>query len=145
MIYAAVAKHIAAARPELTFDATGATGNVFVLTMPSSPDVAVAVMAGAHRPQRTNAPTDLPAVQLIVRGDEDPRTALAEADALYGLLAGLDGVTLDEGGPDAVFVHGSTPVQSAPVAMGLDPNRRHEFAVNFDLSIHNPTANRPAA
>lgn len=144
MIEAALAKHLDATIPELTFDESGASGNVFIDTMPSGPDVAVMVHGTGGWPQMSKEPDDLPTVQMLVRGPQhDPRPPKRLAKAIYDRLACLDGVTLDPGGPDEVHVVGCTPIQSAPVPLGQDENRRHEVSLNFVLHVHHPTPHRP--
>lgn len=144
MITVAVARHLDQLGL-VTFDETGATGDAFHATMPASPNAAVAIMPGQPSPQLTKAPTDLPAVQILVRGDpHDSRTPFDKAAAIYSALNVLDHTTLDAGGTDEVYVIGCTAAQSGPVWLGQDANRRHEFALNFDMRTQAPTAHRPA-
>lgn len=120
-------------------------GDCFLAHMPSDPDVATMVMPYGGVEQRTRSSVDLPVVQLIVRGERhDPLGGLELALRAYAALACLDGVTLDEGGEDEVQVIGCTPAQSGPIPLGLDDNQRHEWSLNFDLRISNPTTHRPA-
>lgn len=135
--------HTAGTVAGLRFDESGATGNVFVQSMPSTPDTAVAVMAGAGLPQPTKGAHDLPTLQILVRG-ADPVASHDLAQAIYSDLNCLDGVELATGTAHEVFVHGCTAAQSAPIPLGLDPNQRHEWSLNFDLSILSPTTHRPA-
>lgn len=139
----AVAKHLTTLRDDLFYEA-GANTNIFEGHMPSSPDVAVAVMPTGGRNQPTRAAMDLPSVQLIVRGD-DVCDTLAMAEDLLGKFNCLDRVVLNLGGDDEVYVHGITAAQSAPIPMGQDTSRRYEFSVNLDAAIHAPSVNRPAA
>lgn len=144
MIETALARY-AASLGLVTFDETGAEGDCFIATMPSTPDQAVAFMPAPPSPQLTKAPTDLRSVQILVRGPQyDPRPGSTTAQALYDAFACLDAVTLDPGGDAETFVIGCTPVQSGPVWLGKDANNRHEWSLNLDLRVQAPTAHRPA-
>ena len=145
--YRAVAKHLTRTGgiTGLTFTETAIGGNVFIGSMPSAPDVAVAILPQPGGPQLTSAPTDLPAFQILVRGAVDdflgPETMAAE---IVADLTCLDGVWLDQDGDDEVWLIGMTAAQSTAAHTGLDPNRRHEFYANFTARIHSPTTHRPA-
>jgi hypothetical protein len=144
-LYAALAKHLDAEVASLTYDATGATGNVFIGLMPSTPDVAVGIMPTGGLPQLTKAPTDLPTVQVRVRStQDDPRTGLELALSILDVLNCLDATTLDPAGADEIFIIGCTAQQSAPVSMGQDSNRRNEWSLNFQTRVHAPSTHRPA-
>ncbi len=146
-LWASIAEHIAANHADLSYDASGVTGQIFVANMPSVPDsdtdVHVAVMPYGGAEEATKQPTDLPLVQLLIRGPRfDPRPALAVWADLYALFAGL--ATTAIGTSDPVLVHMCTPLQSGPVAIGKDPNDRHEFVLNLQFRVHAPTIHRPA-
>lgn len=144
MLYSAVAKHLPTVVPGLVYDPTGTTGNVFVALMPSTPDVAVAVMPAGGAPQPTLDPSDHPAVQILVRGPEhDPRPGLQLAGDIYGALQALDLTRLDPGGPDEVLVITCDARQTGPIPMGPDANDRHEWSLNFDFVVSAPTVHRP--
>lgn len=146
MIEAAYAQHLAATVDGLTYDEVTATGNLFLQYMPSEPDVAVMLIIPSALPQATNLPTSKPQLQAIVRADRfDVRGGDALAAAIWSELACLDRITLAEGTPDEVFVIGTTPSQSAPIALGVDDNQRPEWSLNFDLYISQPTTHRQPA
>lgn len=143
MLAVAVAKYLDDQLPDLTFREDQRGGNVFVASMPSEPDEAVAVMpsGGVEQPDRTGH--DMPTLQILVRGKRmAPRPSYELARAIYSKLACLDLVVLDEDGPDEVKVIGCTAMQSDPVPLGQDANQRHEWSLNFRLHVHAPTANR---
>ncbi len=145
MFAAAIARHLAAAVPALTFNPSGPGGNLFVAHMPPAPDVAVTVMpaGGGWQPDRTAH--DIPAVQVIVRGARhDPHGSFELARAIYSELTGLGPVVLDPGGPDEVLLIGATAVQSGPVSLGPDGNDRPEWSLNFRCHTHAPTVHRSA-
>lgn len=129
----------------LKYDADGTTGNVFVDWMPDTPDHAVAVMSAAGLPQLSKLPHDLPAVQIICRGDtQNAVDAYATARAIYDHLTCMDAVTLAEGTADEVYVIGCTSMQSSPAPIGRDDRDRPEYSTNYQLRIFAPTTNRPA-
>lgn len=144
MIALAVARYLHA-EGVVDFRQHASGGDAFVGHMPSTPDAAVAVMPGPPGPQPTKAPTDLPAVQILVRGrGHDITGPEARAQLIYDRLAALDNVTLDPGGDAEAHVVGITPAQSGPIWIGQDANQRHEWSLNFDLRVHHPTSHRPA-
>lgn len=146
MIAVAVAKRLDLVFTDLTYAAIGTTGgNVFVDWMPNTPDIAVAVMTLAGRPQLSKLPHDLPGIQIIVRGEPSKSlAAFAMAAAVYGELQCLDLTTLDSGGAHEVFVIGCTADQSGPVSIGRDELQRPEYSLNFSLVTSSPTTHRPA-
>lgn len=145
MIAAAIAKHLAATVTGLSYTPTTTGGNVFLAHMPSTPDVAVAVMPTGGGREASRLPHDSPTVQVIVRGTIRAYRASHElAVTILGELACLDNVTLDDGGPDEVWLVGATPAQSAPVPMGADSNDRPEWSLNLELQVHHPSTHRPA-
>lgn len=144
MLAYAVAKYLGAQVGTLAFTASSGTGNVFVDYMPASPDAAVMVSGQPGLPQLSKLPTDLPGLQVIVRGaPHAATTAHAVARAIYSALTCLDGVTLDDNGAHEVYVIGCTASQSEPVPMGRDANERPEYSLNFQLRVHAPTTHRP--
>lgn len=142
MIDTAIAKHLTTLEL-VTYDPDGADGDCFVGFMPSTPDAAVMIKLTGGLPQPSKEPDDRPTVQILVRGTrQDRQGALDWAVAILGALNCLDGVTLDEGGADEVYVVGLTAAQSAPIDIGKDDNDRHELSLNFDAYTHAPTLNR---
>jgi hypothetical protein len=120
-----------------------AGGDCFVGYMPDTPDAAVMIKITGGQPQLSKEPDSLPTVQVLVRGPAHGlRAAQERADAIFSALACLDGVTLDEGGPDETRVIGTTPLQSAPIDIGVDSAQRPERSLNFVAHVHLPTANR---
>lgn len=140
MLAIAVARHLDDHLAAVDYDEAG--GNTFINEMPSTPDDAISVSDSGGFAQPSKAPTDLPTVQIRVRGGRDPRPSRVLAEAISGELACLDHVTLDDGGDDEVFVVGCTPLQSAPSPLGLDENQRHEWTQNFAFRVHAPTVHR---
>ena len=144
MLATALARHLETLGL-VDFDETGVAGNAFLVTMPSSPDEAVAITPYGGREQPTRAPTDIPNIQIRVRSTRfDPRPGYERARNIYAALACLDGVTLDEAGADEVFVIGVTPTQSDVFPIGRDENDRDEWVFNLSIRTHAPTAHRPA-
>lgn len=145
MFAVAVARHLAAVVPGLVFDESGAAGNVFVGSMPSGPDEAVAVMPTGGFGQPSKLAYDLPTLQILVRGRRcDPVAPYEHARAIYAELHCLDGVVLDQGGHHETRVVSITGMQSDPIPLGRDDNDRHEYSLNFAAHTHAPTTHRPA-
>lgn len=139
---AALAKHLHA-EDLAQYDPDGVTGDCFIAHMPQTPHEAVAIFPGPGDENGTRLPHDVVTVQLLVRGPEyDPRPGMVRAKALIDALDCLDGVLLDEGGPDEVWVQGITAMQSHPAPIGPDENDRHEWSCNFRVHLHHPTPNR---
>ena len=116
-----------------------ADGNVFVGMLPSAPHRVVAVIPSGGYEADSGLPYDSPTVQIIVRGDEDPRWALDMWDAVYDVVQGLAGVTL----PGGVYVVSIFAQQSGPVHMGKDDSGRVQYSMNLLAEILNPTNRRP--
>lgn len=119
----------------VTYDASGVTGNVFMDTLPPTPDLAVGVYtSGGRRPAVRNA-VDYPNVQLIVRGTRDPRGAHELARDIFDAFMparGFDRTELVAGG---AVVLSARAVQSEPVHIGVDENGRHRYSVNIELTV----------
>ena len=117
----------------------GAGGNVFVGFLPAMPHRVVSVFPTGGYDADSKLPYDNPTVQLIVRGDEDPRWALEMWDLVYARLQGMRNVTL----PNGLYVISFLAQQSGPVHIGKDDNGRFQYGLNLIAEILNPTAERP--
>jgi hypothetical protein len=144
MLAVAVAKHLDSLGI-VTWSEADPSGDVFIAHMPSEPHAVVGIMPTGGAQQPTKRATDLPTLQTRHRSEpQDPRAALDSWQRTYDALACLDGVWLDHGGPDEVFVIGCTPIQSGPVPIGQDEQDRFEFTGNYEFRTHSPTTHRPA-
>lgn len=114
------------------FDESGATGDIFIAILPSAPDEAIGIFpSGGYKADGTRQDrSGLPTVQILVRGDQDPRTAEDRAQLIYDLLEGFHAESFVSGGNYIVDCRG---VQSAPVHIGHDENMRHRYSLNFML------------
>ena len=121
---------------ELSIDLAGSSGNIFVGSMPDSPDTAVMVHPTGGPEASTKSGYATPTVQVMVRGTRDPRTGSDLADKVYSALHGLRSQTL----PGGTWVVRSTGMQSAPISLGEDSTGRHEYSMNFRLEIRQPTS-----
>jgi hypothetical protein len=123
----------------VTFDPNGVSGDFFISVLPSSPDSCVAVYpTGGYKPDGKLA-YDFPTVQLIVRGNQDPRTAYSKAMGIYGALNGFNNGSFV---PNGFWVVSCQGIQSAPTHLGQDKNFRHEYSLNFELEIRNISTHR---
>lgn len=140
MIAVAVAKHLMT-RGLLIFDETLPTADCFIASLPPEPDNVVMLRPVAGHKPEVKFGYDYPSLQLWVR-DRDYRTGEERALALYSEMQSLRTATLDEGGSDEVRLLDCQSVASGPAYLNTDENGRHEWSMNFDLSITNPTAHR---
>jgi hypothetical protein len=116
-----------------------AGGNVFVEALPQTPDVAVVVKSfGGAEPDSGN-PYDTIDIQILVRGDEDPETALSLWDALFDELHGA----VQEQLPEGTYLVACIVQQAGPVNIGPDTNGRHRFSMNLRLETVHSTKHRP--
>lgn len=133
-----IAQHLAA-RGLVTYDATGVEGDLFIESMPSRPGLAIVltVYDDGREPDSLLA-YDEPRMQVRVRGDADPRTSRSKLAAIRSELHGLGPVPL----PDGTELILSVCLQSAPAAMGVDSNGRHEHVCNFRMEHRSVTTHR---
>jgi len=118
-----------------TFDPEGLGGDIFLGVLPNQPDEAIALYPTGGQGANSKLGYDLPTFQILVRGDQDIRTGYAIAQMIYNTLHGFRSKTFVPGGQWIVSCLG---LQSAPVHLGPDANRRHEFSLNFIVDTRNP-------
>lgn len=138
MILDGLARYLAAQHAGLDWDDAGVTGNLFVDTMPQTPDTAVGLFGYGGPEADGKLGYDTPSVQARVRGGPDPRTSRALAQDIYNLLHGLGITTL----PDGTLLISCEAIQSSPQALGVDGNGRHEHVLNFRCEIRNTAGGR---
>lgn len=114
----------------VSFDAAGVNGNTFIETLPDTPDVAVGIFSSSGPAADVSTSVRRPGVQLLVRGDRDPRTAEAQAQLIWDALHGLHTTAFVVGGTRVMLCAGR---QSAPIRLGPDVNGRHVYSLNFQL------------
>lgn len=144
MIAVALAKYLHA-QGLLIYEPSRASGDAFIAQLPSSPDAAVAIVpyGGTPLPERGSLPWDEPTLQLLIRGvPDDPIGPHTLARRLYEALQGLHDVTLDEGGADEVYLAMARCLQTDPVHIGSDENRRHRYVVNLACHVRAQTTHR---
>ncbi|MEW1638655.1 minor capsid protein [Streptomyces sp. NPDC093801] len=131
-----LARHLAA-RGLATYDPAGRGGDLFIESLPSTPDVCVVLGVyddGAEQDSRIGY--DTVAVQIRVRGTTDPRISRARALAIRAELHGLGPVVLPDG-TDLLLA-----VARNVSGLGTDENRRHEHVVNLRVQVRSVTAHR---
>lgn len=129
----ALARHLDTNVTGVTYDQMQASGNTFIATMPSTPDLAVAITPSGGIPWNGHGslPTDEPTLQIRVRSDEyDPRPGLDLIDDIYHELVGLHGQAIDVGGDAETYIHRTLFLQTGPASIGRDANQRTEFVIN---------------
>lgn len=133
MIAAEIAEYLTASGVGV-FDASGVSGDIFLYTLPDTPDECVMIRTTGGSAADGKIATDYPSVQVIVRGTQDPRGAEARAQGIYNLLHGFHAAAFNAGGS---YIVNCTGAQSGPAHIGQDSNRRHEFSLNFRLAVKN--------
>ena len=116
------------------YDPTGITGNVFICTMPATPDTAIAVYPRPGLAADGKLKYDTPGVQIVARGTQDPTVGEQLATDIYNALHGFhDGVFVAGG----VYIVNCLGLQSGPNHLGRDDNGRHEYSLNFQITVSN--------
>lgn len=137
MLASEVAEWIGTNVTSCSFDTTGVTGNVFISTMPSSPDTVVMVSEYGGIVDDKNPFSDIN-VQTRVRGTKDPRVGYNIAKEIFDELQGLTNTTLISSGKHVVKVN----ALNTPIDIGRDDNGRHEWTVNFQIEVRDIGTNR---
>lgn len=139
MIGTGIARAIGAEVAGLSYNLSDG-GNVFEEHLPADPDVVVGVYTIPGREADTLHPYDSPGVQLIIRGDTNPLTAVELWYLLYDYLHGKRNVSL----PDGTYLVWAIATQSAPVRIGPDSAGRHQFSLNLRCETRRTSTHRPA-
>ena len=137
MLASEVAEWIGDNITSCSFDTSGVTGNVFISTMPSSPDTVVMVSEYGGTVDDKNPFSDIN-VQARVRGTRDPRVSYNIAKEIFDELQGLTNTTLISSGSSVIKV----VAQNTPIDIGRDDNGRHEWTVNFNIEVRDIGTNR---
>ena len=137
MLASEVAEWIGTNITNCSFDSTGVNGNVFISTMPSSPDTVVMVSEYGGIVDDKNPFSDIN-VQARVRGTKDPRVGYNIAKEIFDELQGLTNTTLISSGSSVIKV----VAQNTPIDIGRDDNGRHEWTVNFNIEVRDIGTNR---
>jgi hypothetical protein len=110
---------------------TEAGGNVFVDSLPSSPDRCVAVYSQGGFEADSKLEYDAPVFQLVIRSTADPRWALETWQKIYDELHALRHVTL----PNGRYLLFALVVQSSPVRIGADDSGRAQYSMNVRAEV----------
>ena len=137
MLASEVAEWIGDNITNCSFDTSGVTVNVFISTMPSSPDTVVMVSEYGGTVDDKNPFSDIN-VQARVRGTRDPRVSYNIAKEIFDELQGLTNTTLISSGSRVIKV----VAQNTPIDIGRDDNGRHEWTVNFNIEVRDIGTNR---
>lgn len=137
MLASEVAEWIGDNITNCSFDTSGVTGNVFISTMPSSPDTVVMVSEYGGTVDDKNPFSDIN-VQARVRGTKDPRVSYNIAKEIFDELQGLTNTTLISSGSRVIKV----VAQNTPIDIGRDDNGRHEWTINFNIEVRDIGTNR---
>ena len=137
MLASEVAEWIGTNVTSCSFDTTGVSGNVFISTLPSSPDTVVMVSEYNGIVDDKNPFSDIN-VQTRIRGTKDPRVGYNIAKEIFDELQGLTNTTLISSGKHVVKVN----ALNTPIDIGRDDNGRHEWTVNFQIEVRDVGTNR---
>ncbi|MFJ1865548.1 minor capsid protein [Streptomyces sp. NPDC088097] len=131
-----LARHLAA-RGHGTYDKTGASGDLYIEALPSTPGACVVLgIYDDGTVQDSRIGYDTVAVQVRVRGTTDPRVSRQRALAIRSELHGLGQVTLPDGTELLLSVARNV------AGLGTDENRRHEHVFNALMQVRSVTAHR---
>ena len=115
------------------FDPIGNTGDIFIFTMPSSPDNIIALYGRGGSAADGKLGYDPLSVEIIVRGIYAIPTQ-QKAQNIYNVLQGFHNNNFIEDGTWIVSCIGD---QSGPNFISKDENKRYEFSLNFTVEIKN--------
>lgn len=115
-----------------TYKPTAADGTIYLLQLPQSPDVAVAVAPYTGANGDAGLPYDLARFQIRCRGSKNNKTAgYALAKSAWDALQGLGSRYL----PGGTWMLQCLGVTSGPALMGFDANGRDEWVVNVEIEV----------
>ncbi|HEY6116475.1 MAG TPA: minor capsid protein [Candidatus Dormibacteraeota bacterium] len=133
-----LARHLQA-QGLVTYEPASASGDLFLESMPPTPDEAVTLtIYDDGRESDSKLGYDEPYVQVRVRGTKDPRVSRQRCTAIRDELHGLGEMTL----PDGTELILSVALQNAPASIGIDQLGRHEHVANFRMEIRSVTTHR---
>lgn len=107
---------------------TGADSTIYIEHLPDTPDTCIGIYSRGGAAPDLKTTVGRPQLQLIVRGDTDPRTAQSVAQALQDALHGLHDTTFD-----TTRIMLCQCAQSQPVSLGPDDNGRYRYSINLNL------------
>ncbi len=104
------------------------TEDIFVGSLPDTPDACIAIFQNLGREPSRYIPTADPDFQILVRTEADKHnTAEAKCAAIVAILHQLANTELQTGGVYAYFI----ALRSEPFPLGPDSNGRQEWTINF--------------
>ena len=108
-----------------TFDESGTTGNIFIASLPQTPDTCISIYPNGGLPADSKMSYDKPTIMILIRGTTNPIIAETLAQQIYDQLHGFHHNTFVESG---LWILSCLAAQSAPNWLNVDENGRHEFA-----------------
>ena len=121
------------------YSATGGDNNVFMGRLPAEPSSAIAINPSGGYNASIKHDYDLPTLQILIRGTQDPRVGYEKALQIYDALHGFGGDRFIAGGYWVVKCEG---IQSEPIYIGQDENGRHMYTLNFAIEVKRPSMHR---
>jgi hypothetical protein len=94
-----------------------------------APNRSICIYLSGGRPPEPGLPVDYPNIQIRVRGNpDDAQAVINQENSIFKLLhANFESTTV---GIDVVYLYA---VQSAPMSLGQDENRRPSYVRNYRL------------
>ena len=117
------------------YDEKGGQGNIFIEHLPAAPDKVVAIFRTGGYQSDGKLPYDDPTIQIVVRGK--PEDVVQPSDLAQAIFDELHGFRARRFALGGYYIVNCIGVQSGPVHIGADENRRHEYSLNFQLHIQN--------
>lgn len=108
---------------------------VFMTSVPAAPD-RVLVMTPYAVGDDPSLSDSVQGVQMWLRGDRDPRTVQADADALLDALHGAHGLLLPSGRRVPLTL------RTSGTYLAADENGRHQRSENYHLTVWRPSPHR---
>ncbi|MCK9570376.1 minor capsid protein [Candidatus Pacearchaeota archaeon] len=117
-----------------SFQENGVSGSIFLECIPETPDEVIGIYSRPGIRGDLSTTQDVRGFQLIVRGTQNPKSALELAQSLNDLLHGFKNGRFREGG---FWIVACLANQSGPAHIGRDQNGRHEYSLNFTVHLMN--------
>jgi hypothetical protein len=115
------------------FDEVGTSGNIFIMTMPASPDNSISLYNRGGSPGDGKLGYDPISIELIIRGTRAIETQ-QRGQNIYNTLHGFHNNYFKANG---IWIVSCLADQAGPNYIGKDENKRFEFSLNLTIEIMN--------
>lgn len=136
-----IAEYLNEEIPELIYDDEGLNGNIFIDRFPESPDKIIVIESTGGPAGNFIYSYDMPTIRILTRGNgPNPFDAKELALKIHDKLQSIKAQTI--GDTEETYIINCEAIQSDPVLIGEDDNRRIRYSQNFMLNIRSKTTNR---